>query len=95
MVRGGSPNQWTAQIGPFAKEDASGDPYIDVKLHVLAKGTATDGGEDPETDSPVKLVYFKEGDNGEDPDDSPAPIDLLLVTIMAISMALVLRHRRS
>jgi hypothetical protein len=96
MTRVGSTDVWTATIGPFAKEDAKGDPFIDLKIHVFAQGKATDGLDDPEVDTDTKLIYFKdEPDDGGDGKDSPTGLDLAICALIGLTVALAIRSSRS
>jgi hypothetical protein len=85
MVRVPGTDMWKATIGPFPEKDPSNEPYIDIQIHVVADGAATDGGEDPSESSPVQTIYFKETNDPIPPtkDDSPLGMGVILGGVLA------------
>ncbi|MCU0798998.1 MAG: hypothetical protein MUC62_04945 [Candidatus Thermoplasmatota archaeon] len=79
MVLDNSSGLYKVTIGPFQEKDASDLPYIDIRFHVEATGTATDGTSGPVKGSSKEItVYFKEDgpvdDDDDDGNESPFPL---------------------
>jgi hypothetical protein len=99
MTRVGETNEWKATIGPFAEKDPTGKPYIDIRIHVVATGTATDGSEDPTEASPVETIYFKEsdipdGNEEDDGKDSPIGAEIAIGGILIAAALVAFRLRK-
>jgi len=104
MIKGGG-NQWKATIGPFDATHTDGKPYVDIKFHFEAEGTATDGGSDPDkVTTETQYIYFNvtgdpnpsddDDDDGEDDDkDSPLGIEWMAVGMVVLLLFFVRRRR--
>jgi len=83
-------------IGPFPAKDASDLPYIDIRFHVEATGTPTDGTSGPVKGSSNEItVYFQEDGPVDDDDDdgNESPFPLLALSPLVIS-PLIRRARK-
>jgi hypothetical protein len=85
-------------IGPFPAKDASDLPYIDIRFHVEATGTPTDGTSGPVKGSSNEItVYFQEDGPVDDDDDdgNESPFPLLALSPLALSPLLRRARKRT
>lgn len=87
-------------IGPFPAKDASNLPYIDIRFHVEATGTPTDGTSGTVKGSSKEItVYFKEDgpvdDDDDDDDENESPFPLLALSPLVLAPLLRRSRKRS
>lgn len=107
MERVGDSNQWKVVIGPFDETHTDGKPFVDIKFHFEAEGTATDGGSDPDKASTdTQYIYFNvtedptpsddDDTNGEEDDDgkdTPLGIEWAAAGMIVLILFYVRRRR--
>lgn len=87
-------------IGPFPVKDASDLPYIDIRFHVEATGTPTDGTSGTVKGSSKEItVYFKDDgpvdDDDDDDDENESPFPLLALSPLVLAPLLRRSRKRA
>ncbi len=82
-------------IGPFPVMDEGNLPYIDIRFHVEATGTPTDGTSGTVKGSSKEItVYFKEDGPVDDDDDDENESPFPLLALSPLLLAPLLRRSR-